>query len=128
MLRIDSPERVSHCRPMSASASFRSSGGLLADRRYRYAEVAADVFVYLAELEGTPRRCTGACRRWTFAFTAQTIPARSHPGRGRPLRARGELSARARGAVGLSIAVLDYGAKREHRGRPVPGCVCVMAR
>ncbi len=92
--------------------------------------VAADVFVYMAALDGVFRgaqRVLG--REGLFAFTVQ-----AHEGEGFILGedaryAHGEAYLRELAeAAGFMVAIFERVSTREDRGVPVPGFLCVLQR
>lgn len=94
------------------------------------AVIAADVFVYLADLAPVFREARRVLRRGgLFAFTVQ-----AHGGRGVVLGedgryAHSEESLREEGGgSGLEVALLDAVSTRQDRGRDVPGLLAVLRR
>jgi len=92
--------------------------------------VAADVFVYMAALDGAFREARRVLRReGLFAFTVQ-----AHDGEGFILGAdaryaHGEAYLRALAqATGFTIVILEQVSTREDRSVPVPGFLAVLQR
>jgi predicted TPR repeat methyltransferase len=92
--------------------------------------VAADVFVYMAALEGVFREAHRVLRRGGFlAFTAQagdgdgfTLGEDSRYAHGEPYLRR------LAGQAGFAVVALDSAPARRERGRDVPGFVAVLER